>query len=494
MRISPFALCLTLTFAAQAHAQAPVPVATPKPAAPRADPAEAALQAKLAALIEKSGLGGGLAGGIGAVVADVATGKRLYTLNPEVPRNPASNMKVLTAATALTELGPEYRLRTTVSGAPDPHGHVPSLLVRGEGDPSLSYADLLDVARRLLDAGVHEVDEIVIDGSYFDAQILPPAFEQQPKEIAAFRAAVAAVSVDRNAYTLRLLPGAEADAPAQASLHCPDHFALDAQLTTSAGGAPKVSAEQTPRGDQLALVVRGSVPMGSRNIGYERRVESPLAYAGHCMRAALRTHGIAGAQAVRVGKLEDAPPLLVTHESAPLSVLLQRVGKYSDNFVAEMLLKVIGARASGAPGSSRAGVARGEALLAKLGVAKEGVQLVNGSGLFEGGSLSPNALVALLLYAQREPSIRAEYLSQLAIAGKDGTLATRLVELKPARVVRAKTGTLDGVVALTGYVLGPPGGRTLAFSILTSDVSGKQRAARDLTDEMVRALVRYCYP
>ncbi|MET0342772.1 MAG: D-alanyl-D-alanine carboxypeptidase/D-alanyl-D-alanine-endopeptidase, partial [Polyangiales bacterium] len=353
MRITPLALLLTLSIrTALAHAQAPVPVATPKP---QADSAEAALAAKLAALVEKSGLGGGM----GAVVADATTGKRLYTLNPEVPRNPASNMKLLTAATALTELGPEFRLRTSVLGAPDPHGHVPVLVVRGEGDPSLSYADLLGIARRLVDAGVREVGEIVVDGSAFDNQVLPPAFEQQPKEIAAFRAAVAAVSVDRSAYTLRLVPGAEVGAPAQVSLHCPDHFVVDAQLTTSASGAPKVSAEQTPRGDKLSLTVRGAVPIGVRGVGYERRVESPLAYAGDCVRAALRTQGIGGAQAVRLGKTDDAPPLLATHESAPLSVLLQRVGKYSDNFVAEMLLKVIGARTSGAPGSSAAGVGGG---------------------------------------------------------------------------------------------------------------------------------------
>jgi serine-type D-Ala-D-Ala carboxypeptidase/endopeptidase (penicillin-binding protein 4) len=82
----------------------------------------------------------------------------------------------------------------------------------------------------------------------------------------------------------------------------------------------------------------------------------------------------------------------------------------------------------------------------------------------------------------------------LAIAGRDGTLATRLTDLKPPRVVRAKTGTLDDVVALSGYVLGPGAGPTLAFSFLLSGVSGKQRVARDLLDGMVRALVASLYP
>ena len=486
----PLVLFLTPLLTVQAHAQTPVPVVTPQPRSPPRpllDPTQ--LGARLSALIERSGLGAGM----GAVVADASTAQRLYTLNPDVPRNPASNMKVLTAATALIELGAEHRLRTSVLGAPEASGRVPVLVLRGEGDPSLTFEDLLGLARRLQEAGVREVERIIIDGSYFDAAYLPPAFEQQPKEIAPFRAAVAAVSVDRNAYTLRVVPGPSVDAPAQVMLRCSDYFDLHAELKTTPGGAPTVIAEQIPAGDRLTLRLAGGVPLGVRGVSYERRVETPLAYAGHCMRAALRTHAIGGALEVQIGKADQALPVLGTHESQPLSVLLQRVGKYSDNFVAEMLLKVVGAVHARVPGSTRAGLARSEALLAKLGVPATGVSLVNGSGLFQGGSLSPAALTAVLVHAYRDPALRPEYLGQLAIAGKDGTLATRLTDLAPARVVRAKTGTLDDVVALSGYVLGPSSERTLAFSFLVTGVSGRQRAARDLLDALVRALVASLY-
>jgi serine-type D-Ala-D-Ala carboxypeptidase/endopeptidase (penicillin-binding protein 4) len=448
------------------------------------------LASRLSELVQKSGLGGGM----GAVVADAWSGERLYTLNPETPRNPASNMKLVTAATALSELGAEHRLRTTVSGAIGPNGRIPLLVLRGEGDPSLAFEDLLAFARRLVDFGVREVDEIAIDGSYFDEQILPPAFEQQPKEIAAFRAAVAAVSVDRNAYELRVAPGPAADAPANVVLRCPDHFALESAVGTSATGAPNIVAEQKQRGDQLGLRLTGSMPLTVRGVGYERRIESPLPYAGHCLKAALRSQHIAGEMRVRTLPPESAPATLIMHESEPLAVLLQRVGKNSDNYYAEMLLKVIGAHSAHRSGSSALGVARCQTLLAAAGVPREAATIVNGSGLFKGGAVTPDALAKLLTFMYRDPALRPEYVAQLAVGGRDGTLATRLTDLKRPRVVRAKTGTLDDVVALSGYVLGPRGEQALAFSFLVNGVSGKQWMARDLADNLVRALVGYLYP
>jgi D-alanyl-D-alanine carboxypeptidase/D-alanyl-D-alanine-endopeptidase (penicillin-binding protein 4) len=299
------------------------------------------------------------------------------------------------------------------------------------------------------------------------------------------------VSVDRNAFELRVTPGA-LDGAAEVHLRCPDHFALESTLKTSPSGAPVVVAEQKQRGDQLALKLSGSMPATVRSVGYERRIESPLPYAGHCLKEALRTRSISGALAVRVGVPSEAPPTLLTHESAALSVLLQRVGKNSDNFYAEMLLKVIGAESAHRPGSSALGVARALALLATAGAAPEQATMVNGSGLFKGGAVSPAALSKLLTFVYRDPALRAEYVAQLAVAGKDGTLATRLTDLKVPRVVRAKTGTLDDVVALSGYVLGPE--RSLSFTLLFNGVSGKQWLARDTADAMVRELVGYVYP
>lgn len=450
-------------------------------------PAE--LERKITELIQKANLGKD----IGVVVAEAQTGRRLYTLNPETPRNPASNMKLVTAATALLELGGSYRMRTTLSGQLGDDGTVETLVLRGEGDPTLNFGHLLFMARRLVELGVRRVDHVVVDGSYFDDEILPPSFDEQPHEIAAFRAAVGAVSVDRNAFELRVAPGPAADAPANVILRCPDYFALESSLTTSASGSPNVIAEQKGAGDTMSLKLKGSVPLGVRGLSYTRRIESPLPYAGACLKAALRSQRIGGSMQVRVGNPPSGLPVLVGHESESLTEILEPVGKNSDNFYAEMLLKVVAAHAYRRPGSSRAGAERALKVLEEAGVPKGAAVINNGSGLFKGGALAPDHLVKLLVHVHRNPAIRAEYISHLAVGGEDGTLRNRLTNLPKRGVVRAKTGTLDAVISLSGYVLGPDPGKDLAFSILLNGVAGKQWLARELADNIVRALVGYAY-
>jgi D-alanyl-D-alanine carboxypeptidase/D-alanyl-D-alanine-endopeptidase (penicillin-binding protein 4) len=447
------------------------------------------LTARLTDLVRSADLGDGL----GVVVANATTGQRLYTLAAETPRNPASNMKLVTAAVALSELGADYRLRTTLSGDIGADGVVETLVLKGEGDPSLTFADLLSLARRLTDLGVRRVENILVDGSAFDDQILPPAFEQQPGEVASFRAAVAAVSVDRNAYELRVAPGPAADAPANVILRCPDYFALESTITTAASGTPKISADQRAKDDELALRLSGAIPLGIRGVAYERRVESPLSYAGYCMRAALKTVRVAGGLRVKTGVAPTGVSALAIHESAPLSALLLPLGKNSDNFVAEMLLKVVGAHATHRHGSSLAGTTRAQEYLEAVTVPKGAVTMVNGSGLFKGNAIAPDHVVKVLLSAYRDPAIRSEYIAQLAIAGVDGTLHGRLNDLPKARVVRAKTGTLDDAIALSGYVLGKTPNDAIAFSILVNGIAGKQWKARALADDLVRAIVTHLY-
>jgi D-alanyl-D-alanine carboxypeptidase/D-alanyl-D-alanine-endopeptidase (penicillin-binding protein 4) len=128
--------------------------------------------------------------------------------------------------------------------------------------------------------------------------------------------------------------------------------------------------------------------------------------------------------------------------------------------------------------------------LAKMGVDTEGLVMINGSGLFDGNQVAPRHLTQTLVAAYHDPAIRAEYVAHLAVAGSDGTLKSRLEDLPRPRMVRAKTGTLRDVIALSGYVLGEPG-HSVAFSFLANGVAGRQTEARQLADDIVRALANY---
>ena len=185
----------------------------------------------------------------------------------------------------------------------------------------------------------------------------------------------------------------------------------------------------------------------------------------------------------------DPLPLVGTMPSPALATMLGAVGKWSDNFTAEMLLKIMGAE-SEQPGTSARGVTVVRDELSKMGVDTEGLVMVNGSGLFDGNQVAPRHVTETLVAAYGDPAIRAEYVAHLAVAGSDGTLKTRLEDLPRARMVRAKTGTLRDVIALSGYVLGESD-RSLAFSFLANGIAGRQRDAKDLADNIVRALADY---
>jgi D-alanyl-D-alanine carboxypeptidase/D-alanyl-D-alanine-endopeptidase (penicillin-binding protein 4) len=170
--------------------------------------------------------------------------------------------------------------------------------------------------------------------------------------------------------------------------------------------------------------------------------------------------------------------------------LLSALGKESDNFYAEMLLKAIGAKAKGRPASSSAGAEAVRRALDEMGVADASVVVKNGSGLFDSDRMSAAMTTRLLRAMHRDPSGGPEYVAQLAVGGVDGTLRHRLREWETTRAVRAKTGTLDAVTALSGYVLPPAGRSPIAFSVFVNGIPGKVTAARASIDRVVDAIAR----
>lgn len=454
-----------LAFASGAHAQ---------PAGP--------LRGELDRIVREADLGDG----ISFAVSALSDSREIWATRGDALRNPASNMKLVTAAAALTELGPGFQMRTGVYGRVD-NGRVADLVIRGYGDPSLSQGDLYGLASALVDRGIRAVDRIWVDGSYFDDQILPPAFEQQPNETAAFRAPIGAVVVDRGSFVLRVIPG-ETGSAAVPVLAGAGYFAVDNEMTTTADGAPNVIASQRDTDDgRLALILRGSVPANILGVGYRRRVGNPLLHAGYVFQDVLEDVGIGGRRGVALGSGPSGLPLLADTESETLAQLLHRVGKWSDNFYAEMILKVMGAEER-RPGTSERGAAINVRTLGAAGADTERLTIVNGSGLFDGNQISTRHFTKLLHWVYQQPGIRAEYLSHLAIGGVDGTLRRRLQNVPPG-VVRAKTGTLNDAIALSGYVLGEEPGRGYAFSFLANGIRGRQGAARRLADQLVTALV-----
>lgn len=424
----------------------------------------------------------GLSGRVGVAVVDLDSGELVMGNDADVPFNPASNMKIVTAWAALRRLGPQHRYLTGLYGRID-GDRVGRLAIRGDGDPSLDHHHLWEMAARLHRAGVRRVGEIVVDQSAFDDEFTPPAFAQQPNEWASFRSPVAAVSVARNTVTFEIRTravGERADVKV-----VPKRFVeMSGGVSTAAPGATdKLRVTLVPFEGRLKATLGGEVPQSPTTRYLVRRVEDPRTLPGHALADVLEQVGITLEGSVDVG--EKRGKLLSAHRSTPLASLLLRLGKNSDNFYAEMIFKSLSA------GDEPASFARSSTLVRKMlgeaGIDVGRLRFDNGSGLFDANRLTPLATAQLLRLAYHDPQLGPELIAQLSIGGTDGTLRARLRKLKGSGRFRAKTGTLNAVSALSGVVLGKK--RRYAVSILLNDVGGSSVRLRRDMDRFVESLL-----
>jgi len=427
-------------------------------------------------------------GSLAAELSDVASGAILGSHSPSNPENPASNQKILTTAAVLRQFGADHRFRTWLCGSRN-GATLPRLVLRGSGDPSLSSSDLQAMAKTLAKSGIHQVADVLVDQSFFDAAFVPPAFEQQPDEWAAFRAPVSAVSLNRNVTTLNVKP-TEAGQPATVWFDPPGLVDVTGSVRTDGKErSQNVKLTLKEAGTRLSALVAGSIPANGPAFHWSRRVEDPRLLAGYGLQAALIAEGVQISGKLSLGG-EDERNELVFHDSKPLGELLPELGKDSDNFYAETLFKDLGARVKGAPATSENGAAVVLDYLREIEALDPGTRIRNGSGLFDANRITAHTLVSTLSHAYRDPMTSRVFVEQLAIGGVDGTLKHRFGVFRKTRAIRAKTGTLDQVIALSGYVFRPDGSSPVAFALIVSGISGKHGEVRKRVDDVVSNVAR----
>lgn len=420
---------------------------------------------------------------IGVELVDVDSGRVLAAANEHLALNPASNAKLYTAAAALALLHENHRYQTSLVGTVKNGAVTGPLVLRGQGDPSLETHDLWALAQELRGAGVRRVEgDVLVDHKFYDDETTPPAFEQQPSEWAAFRAPVSAVAVNENTVTLTVRPS-EPGKPAHVSFDPPGFVDVEGTVTTAGEGADDVGLVLKGTGGRLGAKVSGKVGEDARVVRYTRRVEDPRLLAGYALKYALEESGIKVTGEPKLGR--GTGSVLARRESAPLSALLYALGKNSDNFYAEMVFKSLGAEVKGRPGRHADAGDVVFSWLSTIGANDTGVVIKNGSGLFDANRVTAHSTTQMLRWAYREPVVQSAYVAHLAIGGVDGTLHKRFRERRLHRAIRAKTGTLNDAIALSGYVLAPAGRSPVAFSIYFNKVSGKGGAARAAADRLV---------
>jgi D-alanyl-D-alanine carboxypeptidase/D-alanyl-D-alanine-endopeptidase (penicillin-binding protein 4) len=419
-------------------------------------------------------------------VVSLDDGSVIYSRGAGDQLNPASNTKLVTAAAALLRLGPEFRFTTDflADRVPDRRGHLHTLYVKGRGDPTLNTERLYGLAADLWHRGVRQVDEVVLDDTHFDAEKWGPGWEQETSD-KAYAAPVGALSLNHNALAIYVSPGARPGQRARVELEPDaDCFVLQNNVTTVREDARRKLRPHTyAEGERTRVVIEGRLPARSDPVVLYRRVTHPAMYFGHTLRLALKQRGIRVGKRVKLGTAPASASLLASYDSDELSDVVRDMNKASSNFIAEMLVKALGAELKGAPGTWPKGIEVTQELLAELGIPRGSYQLRNGSGLNDTNRFSAHQMTTLLSAVWKRFPVAAEFVSSLGIAARDGTLRLRMEGTDAAGRLRAKTGTLDKVTALSGFVQSL-GGERFAFSVLVNDWSGRSAPVVSSVDRL----------
>lgn len=417
-------------------------------------------------------------------------GQVLFSKRADTAFNPASNVKLITAAAVLERLGRQHRFVTELRGRSHGARILGPLYLRGSGDPDLETVDLSDLVAELVREGIRRVDgPIAIDDSQLRTPVDPPGFSAF-RSSGPYRAGVSALTLNANVVKITVAPADRPGLPAIVNVWpASGHFAVKSRVRTS-WRRSRLRVKTRARGARTGVDVHGRIRVGRAPLHFWKRVRQPAFYAGHTLLALLRAAGLEVRRARVVRKKTPVrAPLLATHLSAPLIDIVRRTTKWSSNVRAELLLLALGTAGHRQPGTYARALRARAAFLRRMGVAPTSYRLPNGSGLTRRALLRPRDMVKVLRGVSRDFRYGPDLLAALPVYGKDGTLRSDFYgRSEAAGSVRAKTGTLMGTLTLSGFVA--RGGKRLFFSLMTARVHNTWRVRR-YHREMLEAMLDY---
>ncbi len=443
------------------------------------------LESKINRLIKKSQI---KQNNLGIEIRKIsATNKEtLYALNSDKMFVPASLTKIPTAAAAFHFLGPNHRFITTLeSDAKIKDGVLKgNLYFVGGGDPTFTSESMWSLVNEFSRENIHTIEKnIIVDDTLFDAIRYDKRRDPTRKD-RAYDAPVGALSFNWNAVNVFIRP-TSIGAPAQVIVDPTEkYFKVINKARTVYGKKQrlKVSRVQSKDSNEFpfeTIIVSGSIGLNSKEYVSYKSITQPEIWSGYSLKKFLEEKGIKVLGKVIVGKKPAKTTLRADYKSEPLFESIKSMNKYSNNFVAEMLIKNIAAKFS-QPASMDLGLNKVNEFLQKSGFQKDSYNYVNASGLTRDNKFKPNEFTDFLVQLQNQSEMFPEFLTSLPISAVDGTLKTRMTRLASAKKVRAKTGMLNDVIGLAGYVSNSSD--TYAFTFIFNGKKRKLKNARDLFD------------
>ncbi len=424
---------------------------------------------------------------VGVVAVETATGNVLYERHADEAFQPASTLKLLVGSVALERLTPAFAWTTTavLDGTSAP-SIAPDVVLIASGDPTLATRDLGDAVSAL---PVGKIGAALIDDSAFDDKPYAPGWTWDDFG-EDYAPSISAATLDENVIDVRVTPGPEPGI--RASVVLADGRSNDPMQSAPCDAVGSVNVRVvsdvttgTPGSDDTVDATQtfgrcpnviGSIPVGAAPETVALSMFRPIANMHDAFSRALVAKKIAETKLVIVADglqvdairwngpaLHDAP--FWTHRSKPLSALLgPRFWIPSDNLFGELLLKELGLRASGKPGTTESGIADEKAWLASIGVDSATVTLADGCGMSQYDRITPRDLVAILQHDWNGPN-RQLVLDSLPVGGARGTIEG-IAGTPAAGRVFAKTGSMMHVRGLAGYLATERHGAvTFAFEV-----------------------------
>lgn len=442
--------------------------------------------------------------GIHAV--DLSTGQTIYQRNAGIPLATASNTKLFSTALGLFRLGPNYQFETRVlaSQAPDSAGHLAGdLVLAGGGDPTLSaraipyqkgpiqgdpLAPLAELADQIVHAGVRIIQgDLIGDDTRWPWSPYPDGWTVGDVTWE-YGAPVSALTLNDNAIRLTIRPPKKSGESVEVTLNPPvDHFTIHNTVRVAATAERKITVDRLP--GSRVLLIAGSTPPATGAATEIIAVDDPALFAAQALAQLLRHRGVIIQGAIRAnhrlpGRSAAASPaglVLARRLSPPLIETLRVINKVSQNLHAEIVLREVGHVRQG-EGTAAAAQKEMAEFLTLLGVDKLDHSLEDGSGLSRRTLATPAAITTLLRFLHLS-EFGDIYASTLPIGGEDGSLATRFRGVRNASTIRAKTGSISHVAALSGYASDSTA-RRIAFSIVVNSFTAPAVEIRSILDKL----------
>ena len=438
------------------------------------------------------------------------SGEVLSSVDASTFFTPASNTKLYTTSCALKRLGPDHRFHTELrtSGSWQPgQSRVDNLELIGGGDTNLSgravpyMVDIADddplrtlklLASQVYDLGIREITgDVVGDAQRYPGDWFPDGWTLDDSDYS-YGAPVSALTLNDSTAILTLRPTQPGELAEVELRPGGDHFLVSNQVVTVPGKTSKVGFHRPHHSNEIVLT--GTIGQDGDSWTEEMAADDPALWTTEALVGLLRERGIAihGEARTRYADIpgDDAVTpasptgtLLLSHESAPLSQIIQVVNKVSQNLHAEMLLREL-AISQNHPGTLANGLKERQACLAEAEVTAtgSGFAFADGSGLARQDLTTPDSTTHLLRAMWTRPD-RDSWLASLPVGGFDGSLRNRFKALPGAQRVHAKTGSLSHVNALSGYIETRTRG-WLAFSIMVNGSVGRDSEVRDFLDQL----------